>query len=155
MQRVHSSGERLRVPAAPVRRCDVPKLTQAQAAEVAALPSWDEMTEQQRQEAERVHAEVNGFLFCEPRAQTTAAPAPKRRRSPAATRSRQSRSRARTRAADGDDDADDADGDNPEAAAPLGVWTLDGAISDGQLTISVQIVKVCAPGSVECGASPS
>jgi hypothetical protein len=37
----------------------VPKLTRAQADECAALPSWDEMTEQQRQEADRVHAEVN------------------------------------------------------------------------------------------------
>jgi hypothetical protein len=139
---------------APVWGCEVPKLTPAQAAEVAALPSWDEMTEQQRQEADRVHAEVNGFVFCEPRAQERAGQASKRGRSPIAIRSRQARSRRCPRAADGGVDSSD-DGGDPEAAAPLRVWTLDGAVSDGQLTLSVQNVRVCAPGPAECEVSPS
>src|SRR3974390_2381966 len=119
-------------PRVPVRRCDVPKLTKAQAEACAATPSWDEMTEQQRQEADRGHAEGNGFVYDGPGAQERAAQDPKRRRSPAASRSRQARSRRRTRAADADgdkadgdsgdgEDADggDADGDNPAQGAAL------------------------------------
>jgi hypothetical protein len=126
----------------------VAKLTPAQAAEVAKTGSLDDLTEQERPELDRLEAELWEHAFYERLAQTTAAPPPKPRRSPAATRSRQARSRRRPRRDAGTANSDD-DGADPEAAAPLGVWTLDGAVADGQLRISVQDVKVCAP---ECAA---
>jgi hypothetical protein len=126
----------------------VHKLTQSQAAECAKTGSREDLTEQERQKLDRLESELWEHAFYGRLVQTTAAQAPQRRRSPAATRSRQARSRRRLRRADGGVDSDD-DGADPEAAAPLGVWTLDGAVADGQLRISVQDVKVCAP---ECAA---
>ena len=120
-------------PRAPPRGCDVPKLTQAHVEEMAAQPSWDDLTEQERQAVDRLQAELNDYVFNERLARESVARAPRQRRGPTATRSRQSRSRRRPRAADGDggdesdaDGGDDADGDAHAHSAAL-QWLRDGS----------------------------